>query len=90
VHLGGGTTLGRQNSSMLLALQGAHISCPSWTKFSNAYEEADDEVLSGFLVLLWEHLGNGSFSPLPPDPWWSDLPQTRTYFFRFPRSVSFH
>jgi hypothetical protein len=68
----------------------AHISCPGWTKFSNAYEDGDDEILSEFLVLLWEHLGDGSFSPLQPDPWWSDLPQTRAYFFCFPRSDSFH
>ncbi|KAJ7796529.1 hypothetical protein B0H14DRAFT_3494712 [Mycena olivaceomarginata] len=60
VHLGGGTPVGRQDSS-----------------FSNAYEDGDDEVLRGLLVLLWEHFGDGSFLPLQPDPRWSDLTQTR-------------
>ncbi|KAJ7826590.1 hypothetical protein B0H14DRAFT_3467598 [Mycena olivaceomarginata] len=45
--------------------------------FSNAFEDGDDEILGEFLVLLWEHLGGGSFLPLQPDPRWSDLTQTR-------------
>jgi hypothetical protein len=57
----------------------AHITCPSWTRFSNAFEDGDDEILGEFLVLLWEHLGGGSFLPLEPDPRWSDLTQTRAY-----------
>jgi hypothetical protein len=56
-------------------------------KFSNAYEDGDNEVLRGFRVLLWEHLGKGSYSPVQPDPQWSDLSQTRTYFFHFPGSL---
>jgi hypothetical protein len=64
-----------------------HVNCPNWTKFSNGYENGDDEVLCGFRIWLWEHLGEGSYSPMHPDPRWSDLSQTRTYLFRFPGSV---
>jgi hypothetical protein len=61
----------------------APITCPSWTRFSNVFEDGDDEILGEFLVLLWEHLGDGSFVPLEPDPRWSDLTQTRVYGSRF-------
>jgi hypothetical protein len=63
----------------------AHVNCPSWTKFSNAYESGDDEVLRGFRIWLWEHLGEGSYTPMHPDPQWLDLSQTHTYSFHFPR-----
>lgn len=63
----------------------AHITCPNWTRFSNAFEDGDDEILGEFLVLLWEHLGGGSFLPLQPDPRWSDLTQTHAYGSRFLR-----
>ncbi|KAJ7364955.1 hypothetical protein DFH08DRAFT_799263 [Mycena albidolilacea] len=55
-----------------------------WTRFSNAYKEGKDKVLHRFRVLLWEHLGRGSYSPMHPDPWWLDLTQTRAYLFCFP------
>ncbi|KAJ7825740.1 hypothetical protein B0H14DRAFT_3468244 [Mycena olivaceomarginata] len=45
--------------------------------FSNAYESGDDEVLRRFWIWLWEHLGEGSYSPVHPDPQWLDLSQTR-------------
>jgi hypothetical protein len=54
-----------------------HATCSTWTKFSNAYEDANDTVLQGFRVAFWEHLGSGSFQPLHPDPCSVDLMQTR-------------
>ncbi|KAJ7325405.1 hypothetical protein DFH08DRAFT_817083 [Mycena albidolilacea] len=53
-----------------------HMNCPNWTKFSNAYKSGDDEVLRGFQIWLWEHLGEGSYTPRHPNPWWLDLSQT--------------
>jgi hypothetical protein len=45
-----------------------HLSCLSWMRFSNAFEEVDDEVLRDFRLSFWKHLGQGSYSPLLPDP----------------------
>ncbi|KAJ7308686.1 hypothetical protein DFH08DRAFT_823715 [Mycena albidolilacea] len=63
----------------------AHVNCPNWTKFSNVYEGGDGEVLRGFRIQLWEHLGEGSYTPKHPDPRWSDLSQTRlsTMYWEF-------
>ncbi|KAF8130086.1 hypothetical protein K438DRAFT_1999465 [Mycena galopus ATCC 62051] len=46
----------------------AHAPCSWWRKFSNAYEEGNEETLQDFRVEFWEHLGLGSFHPLRPDP----------------------
>jgi hypothetical protein len=64
-----------------------HVNCPSWTKFSNVFESGDDEVLRGFRIWLWEHLGEGSYSPMQPDPRWTDLSQTRSHLSRFLESI---
>jgi hypothetical protein len=55
----------------------AHVTCSSWTKFSNAYEDGNNTALRDFRVAFWEHLGSGFFQPLHPDPRSVDLMQTR-------------
>ncbi|KAF8194459.1 hypothetical protein K438DRAFT_1761367 [Mycena galopus ATCC 62051] len=54
-----------------------------WRKFSNAYEEGDEETLHNFRVEFWEHLGSGSFHPLCPDPHTVDWMEARcSYSYR--------
>jgi hypothetical protein len=79
VHSGHGATTGSQDATVCSPCKVAHLSCLSWTRFSNVFEEGDNEVLRRFRVLFWEHLGQGSYSPLLPDPQWSDLMQARVY-----------
>ncbi|KAF8198703.1 hypothetical protein K438DRAFT_1966667 [Mycena galopus ATCC 62051] len=61
----------------------AHAPCSWWRKFSNAYEEGDEETLHDFRVEFWEHLGSGSFHPLRPDPRTVDwMEARRSYSYR--------
>ncbi|KAF8154317.1 hypothetical protein K438DRAFT_1777951 [Mycena galopus ATCC 62051] len=54
-----------------------------WRKFSNAYEEGNEETLHDFRVEFWEHLGSGSFHPLHPDPRTMDwMEACRSYSYR--------
>ncbi|KAF8215538.1 hypothetical protein K438DRAFT_1954260 [Mycena galopus ATCC 62051] len=57
---------------------------PGWRrKFSNAYEEGDEETLRDFRVEFWEHLGSGSFHLLRPDPRTVDWMEARhSYSYR--------
>lgn len=82
-----GTALPTKTPRSCSPCKTAHVTCNSWTKFSNTYEGSDDEALHGFRILLWEHLRGGSFHPLHPDSCLADLTQTCAYpaFLRFIR-----
>lgn len=45
-------------------------SCPAWTYFRERYEEED---LGDFILETWEHVGDGWFVRLEPDPRLVDL-----------------
>ncbi|KAJ7143641.1 hypothetical protein C8R46DRAFT_1232725 [Mycena filopes] len=51
----------------------SHGSCPEWKSFHEAFNEHDDEELSGFSFEFWEHLGGGRYQLLFPDPRVADL-----------------
>ncbi|KAF8187381.1 hypothetical protein K438DRAFT_1764977 [Mycena galopus ATCC 62051] len=54
--------------------QRRHASCDTVAGLSTAFEARDEDWLSLFRVEFWEHLGDGIFQPLLPDPRSTDLP----------------
>ncbi|KAF8169214.1 hypothetical protein K438DRAFT_1983520 [Mycena galopus ATCC 62051] len=53
--------------------QQCHASCDMVAGLSAAFEARDEDWLSLFRVEFWEHLGDGIFQPLLPDPRSTDL-----------------